>query len=389
VKRRKWGHCLLTSRAGRTAAGLALLGSLCFVAPIALALVPGSERVANAIVARNAAAGRAQALRFELEMRIDEGPVVARGELVTHPSGMARLELQGTGDLVEKHLLQGTAYLASRNQKHLPEPRAFLPPLFLFQIDSAEALRSALIAYRIHPDQIGLAPCDENDCYVLGDPERVPPRPPGAESPGAHVESGDQVGLLAGFGEDTRAPEGWGWDPTGVLDVLSPEDRAALGLPPKEEVAPPELSAAEGEEDSDGDVDPDRDPNADPEEVALDGEEVDGEEGMGLVFNLAPGELPATLWIDMQTLDPHGMRLASGAQVRFGPYMKFGRVRVPVWVEIEEERGTVRFDVVEVKPVSAPAAAFDASWLVAPAASMGPPAAPSGVPAGVSEKPRE
>ena len=62
-------------------------------ATLAAAFVPGAERISRAIADSNRGSGRAQALRFELEMRIGdsgEGPLAARGELVTHPTGMAR-----------------------------------------------------------------------------------------------------------------------------------------------------------------------------------------------------------------------------------------------------------------------------------------------------------
>ena len=267
------------------------LGFVCLAAALMLALgaqlaaafIPQAERIAKAIAAGNAKSQRAQALRIEIEMRIGEAPPVAWGEIVTHPAGMARLELRGSGGLVEKHILQGNQHLAARNGERLsePEPRAFLPPLFLLQMDSAESLSAALEAFRIQAGWVGISPCGESDCYVLGDPDRVPPAP--------------------------------------SLEVTEAVELA--------------------------------------------------EEGDAL-FPLAPGERHATLWVDMESFEVRRMRLAGGVRVQFGPYVVFDRVRVPSWLQIEEERGTVRFDLIAVTPVNAPASAFDPDWLVAPTTAL-------------------
>ena len=290
--------------------GLALVLWVALAGSAAFAFVPAAERIAGAIAKSNAGSGRAQALRIELNMRIGDGPPVARGELVTHPTGMARLELRGAGDLVEKHILQGSRHLAARNGERLSEPRAFLPPLFLLQIDSAVSLSAALEAFRIRADVVGLAPCDERDCYVLGDPARV--------APPARVE-----------------------EPEGSLQGAA--QGAGMGTP----VVPQADSADDA------------------------------------VF--APrGQRPATLWADMESFDVRRMRLADGARVLFGPYVMFDRVRVPSWLQVEEERGSVRFEVVDVTPVNAPASAFDADWLVAPSTT---PPAPDQFPAGSPDSP--
>ncbi len=266
-----WLRPVLSGRASQLVAVFTLL-TLLIAGTAVEAFVPQAERIAGAIAEANAGAGRAQALRIELEMRIGEGPVVARGAIVTHPMGMARLELRGSGDLVEKHILHGALHRAGRNGERLPpeRTRAFLPPLFLLQIDSAVSLGVALQAFGIHHEWVGLAPCDESDCYVLGDPDRVPPPP----------------------------------------------------------LAPPERQ-----------LDP------------------------------ASGGLPPTLWVDSESFDVRRMRLAGDVRVRFGPYVEFGSVRMPSWLQISDERGIVRFDVVAVSPVNAPASAFKMDWLVAPTTS--------------------
>ncbi len=149
--------------------------------------VPEADRVTAAVAAVNKSSGRAQALRFDLEMRIGDGEVIATGELVTHPTGLARLELKGEGGLVERHILQGNARAASRNGLVLDRSRTFLPPLFLLQADSKVTMDAALQNFGVRMDAIGLAPCGESNCYVLGDPARVVP--PSGESRPATADS--------------------------------------------------------------------------------------------------------------------------------------------------------------------------------------------------------
>lgn len=153
------------------------LAALWVVSP-ASAHIPAASRIVGAIAQANRASGRGQPLRLEVSLRIGDGSPVAMGELVTHPTGLARLELRGAHGLVERHLLQGTEHTASRNGRELEDPREFLPPLFLIQSDSALTLRTAFESFDVEVDAIGLAACGERDCYVVGDPSRVPPPPP-------------------------------------------------------------------------------------------------------------------------------------------------------------------------------------------------------------------
>jgi hypothetical protein len=97
-----------------------------------------------------------------------------------------------------------------------------------------------------------------------------------------------------------------------------------------------------------------------------------------------PSQHPATLWIDMEGFDVRRMRLDDGVRVLFGPYVMFERVRVPSWLQVEEERGSVRFEVVDVTPVNAPASAFDEDWLLAPSTT---PPSPDQFPAGSPDAP--
>ena len=144
----------------------------------AAAFVPAPERLAGAVADTNKAAGRKEAIKLELSMSIGDRVDIGKGELVSHPSGLARLELRGDGGLVERHLLRGTERLATRNGERLDDARFFLPPLFLLQAESGAALRAALVSFGIDVDLVGLAPCGDLDCYVFGDPARAVPRPP-------------------------------------------------------------------------------------------------------------------------------------------------------------------------------------------------------------------
>ena len=160
-------------RGARWRAALAGVAALALVVHSAAGFVPDAERVTRAVAGVNKASGRAQALKLELDMRIEDGDVIAVGELVTHPTGLARLELRGAGGLVERHILQGSQHQASRNGVRLDQYRAFLPPLFLLQANSKLTLDAALTDFGVRRQAIGLAPCGESNCYVLGDPGRV------------------------------------------------------------------------------------------------------------------------------------------------------------------------------------------------------------------------
>jgi len=88
--------------------------------------------------------------------------------LATHPTGLARLELRSNQGFVERHLLQGSAYSASRDGKLLRSPRPFLPPIFLMQSTSGAALRAALSSFGVSGGEVVLGLAEDRDCYVLG-----------------------------------------------------------------------------------------------------------------------------------------------------------------------------------------------------------------------------
>ena len=161
--------------------GASLLFSFCLglvlTSAVSHAYVPRPGRVIDAVADANKEARRTRALRYQVSLRIGEGPAVAVGELVSHPTGLARLELRAAGGLVERHILLGDQHSASRNARMLMRPRAFLPPLFVLQSNSGAVLEAALGTLGVDRRLLGLAPCGEYDCYVIGDPVRAIRRP--------------------------------------------------------------------------------------------------------------------------------------------------------------------------------------------------------------------
>jgi hypothetical protein len=243
---------------------------------------------------------------------------VGEGELVSHPTGLARLELRGSGGLVERHLLRGTERLASRNGERLDDPRFFLPPVFLLQAESGTTLRAALESFGIAVDLVGLAPCGDLDCYVIGDPARAVPRPPYPPIRGVEVEEARD----ADESDDLAARLTFSGGAT-LLDKREATQRA--------------------------------------ESATID-------------FASSTSVGVATLWIDLEEYEIRRLGSRTGVLVTFGPEAVFGDLRVPSWIRIEEpDRPPVKFSVLRATRVNAPASAFDEDWLDAP---IIPPSAP-------------
>jgi hypothetical protein len=161
--------------AARLAVGIALL-----LAGPAAAVIPSAPRIADAVATSNRAAGRATPLWLDVTLRIGDGEPIAEGVLTTHPTGLARLELRSTRGFVERHLVQGSEYGASRDGKLIDDPRPFLPPVFLLQAVSGAALQAALTSFGVTNEQAELGLGDDHDCYVLGG--RAPRGPDGVEA---------------------------------------------------------------------------------------------------------------------------------------------------------------------------------------------------------------
>ena len=147
------------------------------------AVVPSGEKVAAATARANEQAGRSVPLWFEVTLRDSEGSALASGVLASHPTGLARLELvgapEGETSFVERHLLQGDAYRASRDGALVDSPMPLLAPLFLLQTPSGEALRAALSSFDVAVDDVVLGRVGEHVAYVIGG--RQPRGPDGVE----------------------------------------------------------------------------------------------------------------------------------------------------------------------------------------------------------------
>jgi len=131
-------------------------------------VIPSAQKIADAVALANRAEGRSDPLLFDVTLRIGDSPPLATGVLASHPTGLARLELRSNLGFVERHLLQGSEYRASRDGQLLRSPRPFLPPMFLLQAISGAALRAALVSFGVSASEVALGLADDRDCYVLG-----------------------------------------------------------------------------------------------------------------------------------------------------------------------------------------------------------------------------
>jgi hypothetical protein len=65
-------------------------------------------------------------------------------------------------------LLWSSTYQASRNGEMLADPHPFLPPVFLLQASSGDALSAALATFGVDGHQVVLGKMGNHDCYVFG-----------------------------------------------------------------------------------------------------------------------------------------------------------------------------------------------------------------------------
>jgi len=277
--------------------------------------VPKPERALAAVAQANLSSGRTQAIQLDLVMRIGDREAIATGQLVSHPSGLARLELRGSEGRVDRYLLSGPELLAAKDGKALEDPQPMLQPVFLLQPSSQETLRVALESFGIDSRWIGIAPCGDLDCYVFGDPSLAAPAP--------HRLSASQ------------------------LDPADAADAATL------------------------------DPDANAHESGL---AIRGGGSLAIGAPLESGDPVARLWVDSASLQVQRIDRASGESMYLGPLVRFERLMVPAWLEIQEPgRDPIHFDVKRAIRVNANPQAFNPTWLYSPIDPIDPTAA--GVPA--------
>ncbi len=279
--------------------------------PVAQAYIPPADRTLRAIAEVNRASGRNQAIQLELTMRIGENAPIASGQLISHPSGLARLELRGYNGRVDRYLLSGRELLGAKDGLAIDRPQPMLQPIFFLQPSSGVTLRAALDAFGVLSDSIGLATCGDQDCFVIGDPRLEAPLASSARGTAAFA-SGDSL-------EDPLA------DPMAIYDLAATE---ASG------VAPNGLGA--------GDL-----------------------EGPDLPIAIE-ARLPR-LWVDTEELQVRRIDRASGVFTIFGPFVSFDKLMVPAWFEIHEPGAApIRFDVDRAVQVNAAPTAFSRKWLLTP-----------------------
>jgi len=188
----------------RCAQGL-LLGLALALA--AAAAIPSAAKIAEAVAEANQMSARAEPLLIDVALRIGAGEPAARGQLATHPTGLARLELRSDANFVERHLLQGDDYRASRDGQLLEKLQIhpFLPPVFLLQATSGAALAAALESFGVSEQEVVLGRMGDHDCYVFGG--RLP-GPPDAErllpSLWVDIESYDPLRIVRADGVEYR-----------------------------------------------------------------------------------------------------------------------------------------------------------------------------------------
>ena len=290
-------------------------GLLAF-SPMAQAFIPKADRTLREVAKVNRSSGRNKAIQLELTMRIGEREPVARGQLITHPSGLARLELRGFNGRVDRYLLSGSELAGAKDGLRIDRPQPLLQPLFFLQPSTSSTLRTALETFDVLSDSIGLAPCGEQDCFVIGDPRLAAPLP----EPEAFEL------------EDELEDEGALSDPLGLQGdefARSARDLETIG---GESVGLREQGALEG---------PDL---AIPEDALL-----------------------PRLWVDTEDLQVRRIDRANGVFTLFGPVVSFERLMIPAWFEVHEpDNEPIRFEVDRAVQVNAPPQAFSRKWLLAP-----------------------
>jgi hypothetical protein len=180
-----------------------LLGSALALA--AAAVIPTAPKIAEAVADANQMSARAEPLLIDVALRVGADGPAARGQLATHPTGLARLELRSDANFVERHLLQGDDYRASRDGQLLEKFHPFLPPVFLLQATSGAALAAALESFGVSEQEVVLGRMGDHDCYVFGG--RLP-GPPDAErllpSLWVDIESYDALRIVRADGVEYR-----------------------------------------------------------------------------------------------------------------------------------------------------------------------------------------
>ena len=293
-----------------------IAGALLVLSPVASAFIPEADRTIREIAKVNRSSGRSQAIQLELTMRIGDREPVARGQLITHPSGLARLELRGFNGRIDRYLLSGRELAGAKDGLRIERPQPLLQPLFFLQPSTSSTLRTALESFDVSSDVIGLATCGDEDCFVIGDPRLAAPLP----EPDRFALEGDDV-LLDPLGADGDEYA------LAAETLLGPDGKAVI-------------------------------PGAD---ASLDGPEL----------AIPEDALLPRLWVDTEDLQVRRIDRASGVFTIFGPVVSFERLMIPAWFEIHEpDAEPIRFEIDRAVQVNAPPQAFSRKWLLAPVGDL-------------------
>ncbi len=220
--------------------------AVCFAILLAVApgsagaVIPSAEKIGTALAENNEASRRAEPLWLEVNLRVGDGDVVGSGVLVSHPTGLARLELRGPGGFVERHLLQGSEHSASRDGERLRNPRPFLPPLFLLQVTSAAELAAALRGLGVNPHVVALGRIDEHDSYVLGGRATPPPTDARKREPSLWIDIETLEPLRVQWRNGVR----FNFGPTAVFDGIRLPQWFSIESPERKPVRLEVLKAA-------------------------------------------------------------------------------------------------------------------------------------------------
>lgn len=303
----------------------ALVTGLLALASIAHAFIPEADRTIREIAKVNRSSGRSQAIQLELTMRVGQRDPVARGQLITHPSGLARLELRGFNGRIDRYLLSGRELAGAKDGFRIDRPQPLLQPLFFLQPSTSSTLETALETFDVMSDVIGLATCGDQDCFVIGDPRLAAPLP--QRDADYFVLEGD--GVL----HDPLGPDADEYA-LAADTLVGPDGRRVFGGG-EESLDGPELSV--------------------PEDTLL-----------------------PRLWVDTEDLQVRRIDRANGVFTIFGPVVSFDRLMIPAWFEIHEPGAEpIRFEIDRAVQVNAPPQAFSRKWLLAPVGDP-PPGADGG-----------
>jgi hypothetical protein len=316
------------------AAGAAAV--MVLLAPVAAAFIPQVERALKEIAKVNRESNRTKVIQLELTMRTGDSETVASAEILSHPSGLARMEIRRDRGQRDRYLLSGTEFAATRNGRQLENPTPILPPLFPLQAFSVTTLEAALATLGVEIRWIGLAPCGEQDCFVIGDPRLAAPLP----TPTVEMTT-EETDVLA--------------DP--LADLFSP-DRARLDA-----VADPSAGESVEVRDEFG-------INAIHDEdlrIAAAGHEFTDvmDELADAILALPENGIIPRLWVDTERLQIRRIDQANGVFVVFGPIARFARLELPAWFEIHESGAEIlRFEVDRANAIDVSLQAFGWDWLM-------------------------